>query len=145
MQLFSILKIQIASITHPSYLRYMRVETRSRVRLHRRRINNYLMPDQLFLKNWKTSTNIIQTENRASHQFRLPLKFRVLKETTTWLSFLKHIIRQWGYRFLLTQLINSNSSTWTSRASPPPPKRGHKRSSSSKISCQSKKLCNISI
>ena len=145
MQLFSILKIQIASITHLSYLRYMRGETRSRVRLHRKRISNCLTQDQLFLKNWKIFTNKILMASRASHQSKVPLKFRVSKEITTWLSFLKHIIRQWGYRSLRTQLINSNSLTLTSRASPPPPKRGHKRSSSSKMSCQCKKLCNINI
>ena len=145
MQLFSILKIQIVSITHHSYLRYMRGETRSRVRLHRRRISNCLTQDQLFLKNWKTFTNKILMASRESHQSKVHLKFRVSKEITTWLSFLKHIIRQWGYRSLRTQLINSNSLTLTSRASPPPPKRGHKRSSSSKMSCQCKKLCNTNI
>lgn len=145
MQPFSILKIQIASITHPSYLRYMRVETRSRVRLHRRRISNCLTQDQLFLKNSKIFTNKILMASRPSHQSKVHLKYRASKEITTWLSFLKHIIRQWGYRFLHTQLINSNSSTLTSRASPPPPKRGLKRSSYSKISCQYKKLCNINI
>jgi hypothetical protein len=145
MQLFSILKIQIASITHHSYLRYMRGETRSRVRLHRRRISNCLTQDQLFLKNWKTFTNKILMASRDSHQSKVHLKFRVSKEITTWLSSLKHIIRQWGYRYLRTQLINSNSLTLTNRAFPPPLKRGHKRSSSYRMSCRCKKLCNINI
>jgi len=145
MQLFSILKIQIASITRPSYLRYTRVETRSKARLLRKRISNYLMQDQLFLKNWKISTNIILMGNRASHQSNVHLKFRVSKEITTWLSFPKLITRQWGYRFLPIRLINSNSLIWTSRASLPPQKRGHSRNSYSKISCQCKKLCNINI
>ena len=145
MQLFSILKIQIASITHPSYLRYMRVETLSRARLLRKRISNYPMQDQLFLKNWKIFTNKTPMASRASHQSKVPLKYRVSKEITTWLSFPKLIIRQWGFRFLPTQLINSNSLTWTSRASPPPPKRGRSRNSYSKISCQCQKLCNINI
>ena len=145
MQLFSILKIQIASITHPSYLRYMKVETRSKARLLRKRISNYPMQDQLFLKNWKTFTNKIPTASRASHKSKFPHKYRVSKEITTWLSFPKLIIRQWGFRFLPTQLINSNSSTWTSRASPPQLKRGRSRNSYSKISCQCQKLCNINI
>ena len=146
MQLFSILKIQIPSIIHLSYLISMRVETRSRVKLHRRRISNCPTRDhQQSLKNLKIFTNIILMASRVSHQSKVHLIFRASKEIIMWLSFLKHIIRQWGYRSLLTQSINNNSLILTSRASPPPPKRGHKRSSYSKISCQSKNLCNISI